>query len=220
MQSFTCKIAQRRRNNELKQEKQGVANNISFSVNNRAIERVSEFKYLGRILTEQDDDSVCIKDNLRRARHRWNSVAKVLKREGANSKCMARFYLTIVQAVLLYGADSWCITARDLQRLNSFHMRSIRHMTGKHIRKLATGEWEYPKHKELMDECKLFDMDTYIKRRRGTLRKYLEEHRSDLLREAGATQGHSREAHKVLWWNQDWITKDEMAKMNNSLFST
>ena len=76
---------------------------------------------------------------MKKARQRWGCVAKVIKREGASAKIMGRFYLAVVQAVLLYGSDSWVINERDWKRLRSFHKRSIRHMTGEHIRKREEG---------------------------------------------------------------------------------
>lgn len=48
-----------------------------------------------------------------------------------------------------------------------------------------------------------FDMETYIKRRRGPLREYLEDHREDLLRGEGVEAKHSEYVHNILWWAQD-----------------
>ena len=53
---------------------------------------------------------------------------------------MAKFYMAVVQAISLYGADSWIVKDRDLRRLRSFHARVARYMTGMHIRKLGNGE--------------------------------------------------------------------------------
>ena len=124
-------------------------------MNKPALQRVKQFRYLGLIFTEDDNDSVCIQENLKNARKRWNCVAKILKTEGANAKCMAKFYITIVQAVLLYGADSWVVTQRYLSKLRSFHNRAIRYITGKHIRKRSEHAWEYPNHTVLLKECRL-----------------------------------------------------------------
>ena len=75
---------------------------------------------------------------------------------------MARFYLTVVQAVLLYGADLWTISETNYNKLRSFHKQALRYMTGQHIQKQADGKWEYPNHFRLMGLCKLFTIDTYI----------------------------------------------------------
>ena len=120
-------------------------------MNGTKLKRVKQFRCLGRIFTEDDNDSVCIQGNLKNARKRWNCVAKILKTEGANAKCMAKFYITIVQAVLLYGADSWVVTQRDLAKLRSFHNRALRYITGRHIRKRSEISWEYPNHTVLLN---------------------------------------------------------------------
>ena len=59
----------------------------------------------------------------------------MLKREGANTETMGQFYITIVMSVLLYGSESWTITGKNLIKLQSFHNRALRYMTGKHIKK-------------------------------------------------------------------------------------
>ena len=181
----------------------------------KKLEQVSQFKYLGRILTDTDDDTAAITNQLKKARQQWNAIARILKRKGANAMTMAKFYMAIVQAVLLYGADSWVISARNMQRLRAFHDLALRHVTGRHIRKNQDGTWQYPDHESLQWKCGLFDIETYIKRRRGTLRKYLKEYRPELLEEAAKTKPASKNVNKILWWNQNYITKDEMTKKTN-----
>ena len=207
--SQTCKKLTSRRQHEIRQNAQAQANDVVFTVNGKAVEEVHEFKYLGRIISDDDDDTKCIFENLKKAKNRWNCIAKILKREGANAVCMSRFYLTIVQAVLLYGADSWTITKPNMKKLESFHKRATRYMTGKHIRKI-NDLWEYPNHEELLKICKLFPVDIYIQRRRGTLKNYFDKYREELLAEAESTSRHYHSSSKVLWWNQPWIQKTEL----------
>ena len=115
---------------------------------------------------------------------------------------MAKFYFATVQAILLYGAESWTLTKNNLRKLNSFHLRAIRHMTGVHIRKRSNGRWEYPEHKDLLTKCGLEPIETYIVSRRETLRTYLENNKRDLLETAKKTQVPARHSSKILWWNQ------------------
>ena len=144
---------------------------------------MKEFEYLGRILTDNDDDTKCIDNALKKARRQWNCIAKMLKREGANAVTMGKFYITIVMSVLLYESESWTITKKSSLKLQSFHNRALRYMTGKHMKKIDGEKWEYPNHKELMKICKLHPIETYIERRRGTLRKYLENNQREFLRQ-------------------------------------
>ena len=86
---------------------------------------------------------------------------------------MAMFYIAIVQAVLLYGADSWTVSKRDQAALNHFHKQAVRHITRVHIRRSAQGVWTYLDHKGLLRKCGLKPMVVYVGRHRGTLRSYL-----------------------------------------------
>ena len=90
---------------------------------------------MGRILTDNDDDTKCIESALEKARRQWNGIGKMLKREGANAEKMGQFYVTIVMSVLIYGSESRTITGKNLVRLKSFHSRALRYMAGRHIRK-------------------------------------------------------------------------------------
>ena len=185
---------------------------MEFKVYGEKLERVESFKYLGRILTQNDDDTMCIEANLRNARSKWNNISKILKRAGACAKTMAQFYSMIVQAVLLYGAESWTINERNYNKLRSFHKRAMRYMTGQHIRKKEDGNWEYPNHEKLMKLCNLSTIDEYIKRRRGTLWRLLTEERKELWESIQKLTKPARDPHKVLWWNQKYISKDDMKR--------
>ena len=202
----TCIKLQTRRRNERMQDKQFEAENIVFTANNKVIERVHSFKYLGRWISDNDDDTKCIQENLNKARQRWNSIANILKREGANAVCMGRFYQVIVQAVLLHGADSWSVSNRNMRKLQSFHRRVVRYITGNHIRKVGE-RWEYPNHDELFQKAKLLPIEKYLERRRGTLRAYLEKEKPELLREAERTATHCYNPNKILWWTQPCTEK-------------
>ena len=192
------------------------ADAVVFIIDGGAIERVTEFCYLGRVLAEDDDNTWCILRQLQRARARWANVSKVLKCDGANAWTMARFYLAIVQVVLLYGSDSWTITKRNMARLDCFHKQAARHITGDHITQDEDGNWSCPDHDAVLKKCALWPMSKYIERRRGTLRKYLEEHKGDLLDEVIALTSPARDPNRVLWWHQAWITKEEMGELEQS----
>jgi hypothetical protein len=95
---------------------------------------VTKFRYLGRILSQDDSDlSACVR-NIQRATLQWAAVSKVLKREGVSKESFARLYKVIVSTVLLYGSDTWVVTRRMEELLTSFHNRCLRHITRRFIR--------------------------------------------------------------------------------------
>ena len=96
-----------------------------------------------------------------------------------------------------------------MRKLRSFHARAVRYMTGSHIRKVRE-EWEYPYHKKFLKICGLLPIEVYLERRRGSLRNYLEKWRPDLLEEAERCENHCLDVHKILWWKQKCLSKNEL----------
>ena len=73
---------------------------------------VTEFWYIGRILTNTDDDWPAVAGNLRKARDTWGRLARILGREGADPKVSRNFYIAVTQQVLLFVAETWVLTKR------------------------------------------------------------------------------------------------------------
>ena len=56
---------------------------------------------------------------------------RILGREGADTQKLGNFYLAIVKAVLLFGAETWVITPHIERLLCNFHHRVVRMILGK-----------------------------------------------------------------------------------------
>ena len=63
-----------------------------FHAYGKSMEAVSEFCYLGRLLTATDYDWPAVAGNIRKARLSWGRLARVLGREGADPKVSRSFY--------------------------------------------------------------------------------------------------------------------------------
>jgi hypothetical protein len=85
---------------------------------------------------------------------------------------MAKFYLTVAQAVLLYAADTWAVSKHAINRLQSFHHRCARYITRRHIRKDENDEWICPASAEVLEQAGLKTIDEYITKRKNTLKHY------------------------------------------------
>ena len=81
---------------------------------------VTEFKYLGRVMTNTDDDWPAVPGNIRKARAIWGRLARVLGQEGADPKVSRSFYTAVTQQVLLFGAESWVLTKKMESALDAF----------------------------------------------------------------------------------------------------
>ena len=73
-----------------------------------------------------------------------------------------------VAAVLLYGSESWSISAYDLRALEGFHVEATRRLTG--MRPTKRGEtWVYPHSADVLRAAHLRTIRESIARRRQTV---------------------------------------------------
>ena len=52
-----------------------------FTIYGEELERVELFKYLGRLLSMDDNDGPAIRANLRKARRSWARISRVLRQD-------------------------------------------------------------------------------------------------------------------------------------------
>jgi hypothetical protein len=175
-----------------------VVGNATFTVNGTTINKVAQFKYLGRLLDETDNDDHAANRQLQRAREKWNCIGKVLSSQGVDARTMGYFYKAIVQAVLLYGSESWTLTEGTLKKLRSFHSRVARYLTGRHIRPNEDGSWTCPRSIDVLQEAGLCTIDEYIDRRRETVARFVEER--PIYQKCLRSRALSTNVNKVVWW--------------------
>ena len=86
-----------------------------------------------------DDDWPDVRQNIMRARSVWGRLGTLLRREGADTKVSASFYVAVVQAILLYGSETWVLSASMEKRIEGTHTEFLRMITGKRENQLEDG---------------------------------------------------------------------------------
>ena len=103
-----------------------------------------------------------------------SSCAASLLSQNVAPSAAARFYQAIVQAVLLYGSETWVLSRTALARLEGFHIRAAYRMAKQHKPKRGQGHvWEYPRSEDVLKECGMKTMEEYIAIRRQTIATYV-----------------------------------------------
>jgi len=69
-----CQTFAVRREKLFRAKRQVAATEVSFTIHGDETERVTQFRYLGRILEENDDDIHASSRQLARARTKWNRI--------------------------------------------------------------------------------------------------------------------------------------------------
>ena len=68
----------------------------------QVLEQVEVFKYLGRLLAQDNDDVQVSRNQLRKARGTWARLGQVLQAKYTKPRIAAKFYKAIIQSVLLW----------------------------------------------------------------------------------------------------------------------
>jgi hypothetical protein len=171
-----------------------------FTVNGQPINIVSEFKYLGRILDNNDSDWPAVKRAIQRARMTWGRLCRILSSKRATPEAMASIYRAVVQAVLLYGAESWVLTDTMECALQSFYHRCARYITRQHIRQDQDGNWICPPSKDVLAQAKLLPIQDYIAKRRNTVKRYITTR--PIYKQCVESRPLARHFNQSTWWQK------------------
>ena len=79
----------------------------AFEAYGKPLETVATFKYLGQVMTARDDDWPAVARNLVKARKSWGRLSRISSREGADKRMSGNFFKVVVQAVIIFGAETW-----------------------------------------------------------------------------------------------------------------
>ena len=145
----------------------------AFKAYREPMEAVSEFRYLGRLLTATYDDWTAVAGNMKKSRRIWGRLARVLGREGEDPKVSQTFYIAMTQAVILFGSETWVLTAKMEKALDTFQSRVARNLTRRQPRRGIDGTWYYPSLAGAMKEAGIIRIRTSILRRQNTVVQFI-----------------------------------------------
>jgi len=182
---------------------QAAARAVRFTIGDIEIETVREFKYLGRITSDDDDDLPAVRENMKKARKRWARVSRVLTRNGASPKMMGKFYTAVVQSVLLYGSETWVLSEKMRRMLEGFHNRCARQMTKRFIHPDLEndGEWIAPPVAATLEAAGLQPLMAYIDKRKASILVFAQGRA--IYRKCHRSTPIVSNANQLIWWQLD-----------------
>jgi hypothetical protein len=72
------------------------------------------------------------------------------------------FYKATVQAVLLFGSETWKLSPLSLKSIEGFHIRAACRMVGIQPARNPDGTWTFPNSKEVLKMVGLKTIDHYV----------------------------------------------------------
>ncbi len=134
----------------------------TFCAKEEELERVEVFKYLGWLISFDDADKQAMGSKLRKAQGCWSQVSHVLRSENATPKMCGMFYKATVQAVLLYGSETWSLSPSNMKHLEGFHICAAWQMSGKQPERKKDGSWMYPRLEDVLKAVGLKSIAHYV----------------------------------------------------------
>jgi len=124
---------------------------------------VDKAKYLGSMISRDGTDTVDVVARVAAATKAFGSLSRLVFRSDQVSAAAKReAYVAIVLAILIYGSESWCLTAEMWGRLRRFHHQCARAMCG--VSMWHTREYRISTV-SVLKVLKLRSIETYIRRR-------------------------------------------------------
>jgi len=95
-------------------------------INNQPLDYTGQFTYLGSVVSISGGTEEDVTARLGKARSTFARLKPVWKSNAYSRATKLRIYKSNVLPVLLYGAECWRMTAKDLSRLSTFHTTCLR----------------------------------------------------------------------------------------------
>ena len=99
---------------------------IPVSIDGKDVEDVDSFTYLGAIVNKTGGAEQDITARVGKARSSFNKLTKVWKSSQYGIRTKTRIFNSNVLTVLLYGSETWRMTERDEDKLDSFQHKCLR----------------------------------------------------------------------------------------------
>ena len=147
----------------------GVGGQEALELNGEAVERVSEFTYLGSVISETGGTDEDIAARIRKAQSTFSMLMPVWKEKSIRLRTKLRIFNTNVKTALLYGSETWRSTKQLTKKLQTF--------INKCLRKILNIRWpEVISNEDLWERTEQSRIEESIKRKKWkwighTLRK-------------------------------------------------
>ena len=82
--------------------------------------------------------------------------------------------MAVMQAVLLFGSETWVLNPRMEKFLEGFHYREARWMSGMGPKPQLDGTWAYPPIGAVLEMVGMEEIRVYIARHQNTVAQYID----------------------------------------------
>ena len=126
-----CARGAERNRRRLTDEEAQAGDETYFQAYSQLLATVTSFLCLLQILMSTYNNWLEVVYNLGKSRQIWARLLRILEREGEVARTSGRFYLAVMQEILIFGLDMWVVTPHIVRDLGGFQHRVVRQIMGK-----------------------------------------------------------------------------------------
>ena len=104
---------------------------------------------------------------------KWVRLENILVSELVDRRTVGRFYVSVVQEVLLFGSEMWVLTPQLEKSLERFHHLVVRRMAGMGPKRQWDGTWVYPSIGVVLAMLGVDKIGVYISHHQNTGAQYI-----------------------------------------------
>lgn len=93
-------------------------------------ERVNSFKYLGAVITADNDITEEVKARIQSGNRCMYALDKTLRSKRISRRAKIRIYKSIIRPVVMYGCETWTLTKDSERKLRVFERKVLRRVFG------------------------------------------------------------------------------------------
>ena len=114
----------------MKVGKNGEENEMNVSLNNRRMEEVETYRYLGVDVSNDGGVGDEVNHRIGEAKKAWGALKDLWKKRYVSREAKVGMYEGIVEPSLLYGCEVWSLKVRDRKRIEAVEMECLRNICG------------------------------------------------------------------------------------------
>jgi len=114
---------------------------------------VENFKYLGLILNEDNNNQIDLQERIKNANNTYFMLQTFFKNKNISKKLKLRLKNIIIDKTLTYSSETWTLIKRDRKQLNIFERKVYRRILGS-VYDNEKEKWRILTHKEIYASVK------------------------------------------------------------------
>jgi hypothetical protein len=99
---------------------------VNITINNKIVERVEKFNYLGSMINETGGTEEDIRTRIAKAHGAFTALQNIWRSKEISEKTKIRLFNSNIISVLLYGCESWRVTNTNTSKLQIFINKCLR----------------------------------------------------------------------------------------------